>query len=64
MFEYARCDWKDRRGKRCDQWAVAIRDLGPAYGTVRMQYACTQHLAVRHPTDELEDLRDATGGRA
>ena len=43
MFEYGQCGWKDRHGKRCTGRAVAIRDLGPTYGTLRLQYVCEIH---------------------
>ena len=56
MFEYAQCGWKDRRGKRCNQPAVAIRDLGPAYGKLRLQYVCKQHVAVGHPRPDPSEL--------
>ena len=49
MFEYGQCNWPDRRGKPCGRPAVAIRDLGPAYRKLRMQYVCKQHAAEDPP---------------
>ena len=43
MFEYGQCGWKDRHGKHCTRRAVAIRDLGPTYGNLRLQYVCDIH---------------------
>jgi hypothetical protein len=35
-----KCGWKIKGRTRCDRPTVALRDLGPAYAKVRMQYVC------------------------
>jgi hypothetical protein len=36
------CGWKTR-GRKCGQPHVAVRDLGPTYGKLRMQPVCKMH---------------------
>ena len=36
------CGWK-QRGRRRGEPAVTIRDLGPSYGALHLQYVCAQH---------------------
>ena len=55
------CGWKTR-GRRCGQPPVTVRDLGPAYGKLRMQPVCKMHATYADHSDRLSrTLPDAAG---
>ena len=47
------CGWK-AKGKRCGQPIVGLRDLGPTYGKLRMQYVCKLHANFVDSTERLK----------